>query len=161
MRFFCRHLSLLSSLGKTDPCFRGSYAPTLELYYSSSRRAVVAEGWRARRNKDTAILREKSRTRFALYPPNTEKVFPTPRGFRRRWRLAAMAKREVEVRGGWFKLLDISTSWGCPFASTTTTDAHPKVSNRDSGFWGSFPLPPPSSLPSFGAPLSYSPRPFT
>lgn len=28
------------------------------------------------------------------------------------------------------------------------------MSNRDSGFWGSFPLPPPSSLPPFGAPPS-------
>lgn len=43
---------------------------------------------------------------------------------------------------------------GCPFASTTTTDAHPKVSNRDSGFWGSFPLPPPASLPPFDVPPS-------
>lgn len=60
--------------------------------------------------------------------------------------MAAMVEREVEARGGWFKLPDISTSWGCPFASTTTTDVHPKVSNRDSGFWGSFPLP---SLPIF------------
>lgn len=50
---------------------------------------------------------------------------------------------------------------GCPFASTTTTDAHPKVSNRDSGFWGSFPLPPPSSLPPPIRRASLVPRPFT
>jgi len=61
---------------------------------------VRGQQQRVWRNKDIAILREKSRTPLALYPSNTEKVFPTPRGFRRRWRLAAMAERELKVRGG-------------------------------------------------------------
>src|SRR5436309_2089303 len=92
MRFFRRHLSsplpsfLLPPrrIAKTDPCFRGSYAHRSSSY---SRRA----GGVSERRKDTAILREKSRTP-ARPPstPNAEKVFPTPRGFRRRWRLVAM-----------------------------------------------------------------------
>lgn len=88
------------------------------------------------------------------YPSNAEKVFPTPRGFRRRWRLAAMAERQGGGGGGWQggtvrEGVDLSCQTLAPrgggrgflFATTTTTGVRPKVSNRDSGFWGSFPSP--------------------
>lgn len=177
MRFFCRHLSpppppplllprrpLVGENGSLFPRFLCT-DPRIIVRVGVGSRQRVEE----RRCKDTAILHEKSRTRLALYPPYTEKVFPTPRGafdddggWRRR-------------RGRWKREgVDLSCQTlaphregvGCPFASTTTTDAHPKVSNRDSGFWGSLPLcPPPSvfppSLPSpFGATLLVL-RPFT
>jgi len=97
-RFFVRHLSpsrsrkriLLSAVLMHRPSnYIARCAPVAGQQPRVGRRRGGNRGGRR-----TPRFFAKRAEQLLAYPPNAEKVFPTPRGFLRRWRLAAIAKQE-------------------------------------------------------------------
>lgn len=131
-----RHLPLPPPVAKTDPCFRGSYAPTLELY-----REKVGEGsggltLQEEEHRDPSRKRAGHQRSLSTHPI-PRKFFPRLGAFvdDGGWRRRRRGGGSETGRGLDLSCQTLAPRGGAP-SLPRLPGAHPKVSNRDSGVLG-------------------------